>query len=494
VYIYDMDEQTQQPIFIPQEGVLYRDVVAAAPRQLPTIIFDQTGPAGANFDPGLVNLNLGILNIRSVYDFDGSFNNLGAAGIPDIDSMANPAVTDADNRPARFLRIVKAVSIPDRDLVALDDADFGVSTGQLMREIIGYAPIEPDGSVRVKIPANVPFAISILDKDGKRITDRHQNWLQLRPGEILNCTGCHAASSTASHGREDAFTSIHDGAASTGVPFYNNTVLALVNQGDSMAEARTRADATALDLSIDIRFEDVWTDDTLPGLSKAASFDYRYATPDPDPLLPAVPNVPAAPLSNACWQDIPNNKYGWNNLCRIVINYEAHIHPLWSQLRGVADADTCINCHTRDNAGVAVVPASQLELTNGVAGNGQFSAYRELLAGDQELELDINGNLVIREELVVDGNGDPVFVLDANGDPVLDINGLPVQQVRRFAVSSSMRVAGARSSNRFFDRFSDAGIGTVNHAGMLNPAELKLIAEWLDIGGQYYNNPFAVPQ
>ena len=40
----------------------------------------------------------------------------------------------------------------------------------------------------------------------------------------------------------------------------------------------------------------------------------------------------------------------------------------------------------------------------------------------------------------------------------------------------------------------DAGIGTVDHTGTLNPAELKLIAEWLDIGGQYYNNPFAVPQ
>jgi hypothetical protein len=31
---------------------------------------------------------------------------------------------------------------------------------------------------------------------------------------------------------------------------------------------------------------------------------------------------------------------------------------------------------------------------------------------------------------------------------------------------------------------------TVNHAGMLSPAELRLISEWLDIGAQYYNNPF----
>jgi hypothetical protein len=28
---------------------------------------------------------------------------------------------------------------------------------------------------------------------------------------------------------------------------------------------------------------------------------------------------------------------------------------------------------------------------------------------------------------------------------------------------------------------------------MLTPAELRLIAEWVDIGAQYYNNPFDVP-
>ena len=27
----------------------------------------------------------------------------------------------------------------------------------------------------------------------------------------------------------------------------------------------------------------------------------------------------------------------------------------------------------------------------------------------------------------------------------------------------------------------------------LTPAELRLISEWVDIGGQYYNDPFAVP-
>jgi hypothetical protein len=31
------------------------------------------------------------------------------------------------------------------------------------------------------------------------------------------------------------------------------------------------------------------------------------------------------------------------------------------------------------------------------------------------------------------------------------------------------------------------------HAGRLNPAELKLVSEWTDIGAQYFNDPFAAP-
>ncbi|MGI9330065.1 MAG: hypothetical protein ACR2QB_05060, partial [Gammaproteobacteria bacterium] len=53
----------------------------------------------------------------------------------------------------------------------------------------------------------------------------------------------------------------------------------------------------------------------------------------------------------------------------------------------------------------------------------------------------------------------------------------------------SMSTAGARASDDFFDRF-DAG-GT--HAGWLSDAELRLVSEWADVGGQYFNNPFDVP-
>jgi hypothetical protein len=41
----------------------------------------------------------------------------------------------------------------------------------------------------------------------------------------------------------------------------------------------------------------------------------------------------------------------------------------------------------------------------------------------------------------------------------------------------------------FFSKFAPGG----SHAGWLSPAELRLVSEWLDIGAQYFNDPFAVP-
>ena len=167
-------------------------------------------------DADLFAESVGVLHIRSVYDIDGS-------AIVDIEALADPGLTPADNRPARFVRLVKAVSIPDEDIVDLDGTAFGRSQAQLMREILGYADIEPDGSVRVKVPANVPFWVDLLDANGRRISARHNNWMQVRPGEEKTCVGCHDINnSEAPHGRPDAQpASLNLGAPLDGSPFPN---------------------------------------------------------------------------------------------------------------------------------------------------------------------------------------------------------------------------------------------------------------------------------
>ena len=207
---------------------------------------------------------------------------------------------------------------------------------------IGYAPIEPDGSVKIKVPANVPLAISVLDKDGRRIGGRHQNWLQTRPGEVITCNGCHDPNSGVSHGRADAFTRLNDGAPVDAYQFPNTAstfpdTMGLANFadfGETMAEARTRINQAALLPSVDIKYGDVWTDETVPGLVKDAPFDYSYANLDSGMTNPISPNSPGCDTT-------------WAGNCRVVINYATHIHPLWSIVRGANGADTCTNCHAR---------------------------------------------------------------------------------------------------------------------------------------------------
>src|SRR5262249_47085448 len=139
----------------------------------------------------------------------------------------------------------------------------------------------------------------------------------------------------------------------------------------------------------------------------------------------------------------------------------------------------CTICHNRQdpaNAAALQVPAGQLELTDGPSDDqpDQFMAYRELLFGDTELGL--QGGALL-------GPQGPV-----GGGP-----GTNLPSLQAVGVAPSMSSGGARASARFFNKF-DAGGGTVDHRGFLTAAELKLLAEWLDIGAQYYNDPFVAPE
>ena len=120
-------------------------------------------------------------------------------------------------RKARFIRLEKAVSIPDKTVVNLSNAAFGASN--YMIEILGYAPIEPDGSVRIEVPGNVAFRMSVLDANARRIVPVQGVWLQVKPGEVVNCNGCHlpaTAQNPHSHGRQGVFASAWAGAAVSG--------------------------------------------------------------------------------------------------------------------------------------------------------------------------------------------------------------------------------------------------------------------------------------
>ena len=149
----------------------------------------------------------------------------------------------------------------DDDIVDIDGTAFGRSQAQLMREILGYANVEPDGSVKVKVPADVPFWVDVLDANGARITPRHNNWMQLRPGEERTCNGCHTPTSEVAAWsiRMAEAPSVNPGAPVDGSPFPNTNPTLFANAGETMAEVITRINGVP-DPDMNIRFTDLWTD------------------------------------------------------------------------------------------------------------------------------------------------------------------------------------------------------------------------------------------
>jgi len=457
IWVFDPSENTQAVVVPPESGFWFTEVAAAQTRTPPLIRFDQVGATSPY--PALAADNWGLINIRSVYDVDGV-----DVATPSIEELADPFFTDADERPARFVRFVKATSIPDDDVLDFDQNAFGVRQNRGMREILGYAMVEPDGSVRARVPANVPIAVQVLDVNGRMLPGRdHFNWIQVMPGTETGCNGCHAGGSGESHGRDEAFYSAYAGAVSDQFPSTVDTWTAII--GETMAEARSRdncalSECDEIDATPDIEYTDIWTDPLVRAPDTA--FDYSYA----DLQTPA-------PVTGACGVE-------WTANCRIVINYEEHIHPLWSLLRPDVDGGgqpvdrQCISCHTTSvNAGVAVDAPAFLDLTDGQSdlNNAHFKAYRELLSQDFELIDNGGGGLVDRLEDsgLTDINGDPIFI--------------------DFPVGPSL-IPGASWASSFFGQFDTGG----SHEGWLTPAELKLIAEWVDVGAQYYNSPFDAPE
>jgi hypothetical protein len=130
---------------------------------------------------------------------------------------------------------------------------------------------------------------------------------------------------------------------------------------------------------------------------------------------------------------------------------------------------TCTRCHSRvDPVDPAVVqlPAASLELTDEVSDEDalQLRAYRHLLFARPQLQL-VMGAI---QQVTIPGPPDD--------------NGIPSQIPQFFP--ASMAASNARGS-RFFNVMTNP-----THLGMLSPAELRLLSEWLDIGAQYYNDPF----
>jgi hypothetical protein len=477
LWVYDFNAGTLSPLLSAAAGTVVVEPVILQPRvPVPPYIPDFIPTTTAQ--QAMVTASVGVLDISSVYDFDGV-----DTAKPSIAMQANPGQAGFYTRPARFIRIEKAVEIPDKTVRKINNSAFGPA-GMGMREILGYAPIQPDGSVRVEVPANVPFTIDILDSNARRITARHTSWLQVMPGEIKSCNGCHTTLNKTSHGRAGLTLPVNPGAPTTGQPFPSTNPALFANAGETMAQTLARVSCVkgsaipcSQTLSSDVIYTNVWTTGVTLGAGQVDnSFSYTYG---------GAAGIPGSPPTNASCAP-------WSAQCRITIHYananansnppQLYIQNLWNlpsrtaTVNGVANTSvTCTLCHNTVNAMNAVqVPTGQLDLTGGASSvdPSVVTSYEQVLFPHDEQTLNMG---VLQTLLVVTNPGPP---------PVT----MPVQ------LAAPMTAGSAGGSTAFLRMFDGSYHDPVlDHTGYLTPGELRLISEWLDIGAQFYNDPFVAP-
>ncbi|HWX32567.1 MAG TPA: hypothetical protein VNZ53_34690 [Steroidobacteraceae bacterium] len=503
VWIYDVSAGTLSPILGAEANTVIVDpVIMQARTPVPAFIPDFVPTGAAANLANNTNGGLGLLVIRSVYDFDGidMVAAQTAGKVTNIAALADPKQATADQRPARFVRIEKAVEIPDKKVRKINGSAFGPA-GMGMREILAYVPVEPDGSVKVELPAHVPFTIEVLDKDARRIGPSHTSWMQLIPGETKTCNGCHTVGSktTPSHGRSGLTASVNAGATAAGSPFPNTmATLPAGNTGDTMADTRAwntchtgSTDCSEVP-SIDVIYTDVWTDPVAAGRAADASFGYLYT--GTNTATQSALSTPS-PANSHC--------AAWDPLCRSTIHYpdatadgnvSHQIQPVWNLKRQTLAADgvtvltdhTCVLCHSPVDAAKKVqVPAGQLDLTDSASAADPTvtTSYEELLFAHNEQTL----NMGVLQDLLVPG---PIV----NGKPTMVPVSLAPPMAAGSANGSMATLASSGAVVPFFSLFNGNYHDPVlDHTGFLTTAELRLIAEWLDIGAQYYNDPFVAP-
>jgi hypothetical protein len=502
IWSVDPSTNTRLPVVKGHNQALYTDIVIgyydknARPYQSPK----------ANF---LLDKGFGVFHIRSVYDKDGQ-----DAAEPDggITTLRDPSVTRPDDRSERFVRVLARRSMPSEleqailDSPILNPTDgsgpqMGLrpvlgSGGRDLYDILSSGMVDPDGSAMIPVPHDTYFTFEVVNKYDKRVDliaepgynynylTQHSTPLLLEEGELRECNGCHDAESDYPHARSDIQSaSANPGAPGDGMPFPNANPEILAQQSrDTMDQALSFWLGTIPGGAGDVAYEDYWTN-PYGSIPPAPSFVYSYR----DLTTPAPVNDPA------CLDT-------WTANCKITINYLEHIQPIWDVCRPQAEGKSCTSCHnkadnTHGNDCASGGPNSTFELTGDPDpwNPGEVASYVQLFEPDY---------------YYMDQNGEWVLVTDPATDCPNGVDGdLSVEPQDGVCITRRpMSARGAIASARFFRLFDDdpdddayeveaidSSTGTKKdlsfHKGMLTPAELRLIAEWLDTGAHYYNDP-----
>lgn len=352
IFMYNLDTKELDPV-VPWteagDGFVLMDPVAVMARAAPSNGIDGVNSTANGEIKSVVDAlkdeGKGVINVKSVYDTDdlllmGS-SVLTTEEMSGLQSAADSRKVDiskakaapADQRPARLIRITQPVSnVRGMQRESLGETEFE------MQKIVGYQEVEADGSFKVIVDAQQGFGVAVLDKEG-RAFQTHRNWIQVMPGEVRTCNGCHSP-------RRGSALNAEKTAAESRVAAVNPAVagLTVVPPGAAGSD--------------------------MPTGFLLTPYDGLFAT-------------------------VITNKWAQGKLKEGYINFPDHVQPILNSF--------CTSCHTSVNSqGASVNPAGGLDLGSQIAGSGFSQAYTALTEELATGTVNTNGEAVLAPPLVAE--------------------------------------------------------------------------------------------
>lgn len=101
----------------------------------------------------------------------------------------------------RFVRLIEGVPVIARHSTHTNPWEVWKNHGGTFARVLGTAPLAPDGSFFVEVPADRLMHFQVLDSD-RRVVGNQLTWIYPRAGEAKSCVGCHENPHTTARGND----------------------------------------------------------------------------------------------------------------------------------------------------------------------------------------------------------------------------------------------------------------------------------------------------
>ena len=356
------------PVMAPVEGVMVTEAIVAQPRTpLPAVILDKKAPVDLNPGPGVRRRRhpLDPQRLRHHGRRPGAHHGRRCHLDPQRFESHQCRVratgwcaSCASRSPCRCPTI--------EDIADPDNSAFGPTGRHARNRRLCAGGTRWLGAHEGAGQHRVPDRPARRQRPPRR-SPRHGSWLSVRPGEVLECNGCH----TRSHGQQHRARCRTAARARSMPPTPARPPPALPSRarrqhvfppeaGDTMAQARSRGGRRAIGPDESHRHRALRPRGAQAECQRGLQRDLEDGCARRP--IPLRANYQSLTGVRAADQSVLLSRCG-RPTCRITIHYATigtragHIHPLWSVPRPAGGVDdgmgnitfpqTCTNCHSR---------------------------------------------------------------------------------------------------------------------------------------------------